>query len=82
MSDTGDMSQLVTDGGVVHVIASGEGHDADDGHDAGHGSSPGHGHGEDGEPLGPIDLAAWAYAAGGALVGLVTALALYVAANA
>lgn len=81
MTDTDDMSQL-TDGAVIHGIASGDGHDAGDDHDAGHGSSHGHGHGEAGEPLGPIDLAAWAYAAGGALVGLVTVLALYVAAKA
>jgi hypothetical protein len=70
------MSQLDTNAGVMHGSAGG------DGHDAGDGSSHGHGHAQAGEPLGPIDLAAWVYAAGGALVGLVTAAALYVAANA
>jgi len=39
----------------------------------------GHGHAPAGEPLGPVDVAAWAYAAVGAVLGLLVALALYVA---
>jgi hypothetical protein len=70
------MSQSDTNASVMHGSTGGHGHDA------GASSSHGHGHEEPGEPLGPIDLAAWAYAAGGAFVGLVTAVALYVAANA
>jgi hypothetical protein len=43
-----------------------------------------HGHGPDEATgsLGPIDLVAWAFAAAGAAVGLVTALALFVASGA
>jgi hypothetical protein len=48
--------------------------------DSGHGH--GHGHEDEVEPLGPPDLMGWAYAAAGGAVGLVTALALYVAAHA
>ena len=44
-----------------------------DGHDEGHGHAPA------GEPLGPVDLAAWAYAGGGAVLGLLVALALFIA---
>jgi hypothetical protein len=46
-----------------------------------HEPAAGHGHGPDeaGEPLGSIDVVAWAYAAAGAAIGLVTALALFVA---
>lgn len=36
----------------------------------------GHGHGPIGEPLGPVDLAAWAYAGAGALLGVLVVLAL------
>ena len=74
MPDTGGMSHVDTEEAVD------PGGTVVQGHDAGHGSS--HGHGEAGEPLGPIDLAAWLYAAGGALIGLLTAFALYLAANA
>jgi hypothetical protein len=44
----------------------------------GNGHAEGHGHAV-GEPLGPIDLTMWAYAAAGSLLGLVVILALYVA---
>jgi hypothetical protein len=44
-----------------------------DGHDDGHGHAPVT------EPLGPVDLVAWAYAGGGAVLGLVIALALFAA---
>jgi hypothetical protein len=43
------------------------------------GSGHGHGHDEAGERLGPVDVVAWTYAAGGAAIGVVTALALFVA---
>lgn len=43
------------------------------GHDAGHGHEPA------AETLGPPDLVAWAYAIAGGAVGVVVALALYVA---
>ncbi len=46
---------------------------ASDGHDDGHGHEP------TGEPLGPVDVTTWAYAAGGALMGVLVALALFVA---
>ncbi len=44
-----------------------------DGHDEGHGQVPAR------EPLGPVDVTAWAYAITGALLGLVVALALFIA---
>jgi len=53
--------------------------DPSQGHGAGQDTSHGHGHEATSEPLGPVDLVAWAYAAAGALVGLVTVLALYLA---
>jgi hypothetical protein len=43
-----------------------------------HGGSHGHGTVED-EPLGPVDLAAWAYAVAGAALGLLLVIALYLA---
>ncbi len=39
----------------------------------------GHGHAPAAEPLGPIDLRAWAYAVMGGAVGLVVVVALFVA---
>ena len=48
-------------------------HAATDAHDDGHGHAPA------GEPLGPLDLMAWAYAAGGAVLGALVALALFIA---
>ena len=49
------------------------------GHGSGSGHDPEHAHTPDAEPLGPIDLAAWAYAIGGGAVGLLVVLALYAA---
>lgn len=64
MADTGAMSDADTN------------HDStanaqDDGH--------GHGHAPASEPLGPVNLTSWAYAAGGAVLGLLVALALFIA---
>ncbi len=39
----------------------------------------GHGHAPSGEPLGPVDVTAWAYALGGSLLGLLVIVALYIA---
>lgn len=75
MSDTGAMSQDHDDEQVASHAEPAEDH-AD-----GSAGAHGHGHEEAGEPLGPPDLAAWGYAISGALLGLVTALALYAAAR-
>ena len=48
-------------------------HAATDAHDDGHGHAPVD------EPLGPVDLTAWAYAVGGAALGALVALALFIA---
>jgi hypothetical protein len=48
-------------------------HPATDAHDDGHGHDPA------GEPLGPIDWEAWAYTIGGAALGMLVALALFIA---
>lgn len=48
-------------------------HSATDAHDDGHGHAPA------GEPLGPIDWEAWAYAIGGGALGALAALALFIA---
>ena len=48
-------------------------HAATDAHDDGHGHAPA------GEPLGPVDLLAWAYAGSGAVLGALVALALFIA---
>jgi hypothetical protein len=61
-----------------------EGHDPG-AHDAeaGHGThAAGHGADEADEPLGPIDVVAWAYTLAGAALGVVTVLTLYVASTA
>jgi hypothetical protein len=71
------MSDVDT-GPAAHVVAA-DGHGDAHGHDAGHGS--GHGHDDPEEPLGPLDLAAWAYAIAGGLLGLVTAMGFYMAAH-
>lgn len=49
--------------------------------DATHATADTHddGHGHSGEPLGPIDWGAWAFAIGGAVLGALVALALLVA---
>jgi hypothetical protein len=67
MSETDTAGHTTVD---EHVTGEAVGHDA------------GHGHGAAGEPLGPPDLMAWAYALTGGAVGLVVALALWVAAAA
>lgn len=50
-------------------------HAASTGHDEDHG----HGHAPVGRPLGPVDVATWAYAAAGSLLGLLVVAALFVA---
>lgn len=78
MSDTGPMSDA--DPGMTIVAPAHESRQDDAGDlDSSHGH--GHGHEDAAEPLGPPDLMAWAYAVAGGAVGLVTALALYVAAH-
>lgn len=39
----------------------------------------GHGHAPEGEPLGPVDVTLWAYALGGAVLGVLVVLALLIA---
>ena len=65
MTDTGVMS----DADAAHVSAT----DDNDDHASGHGQAP------VSEPLGPVNLTAWAYTIAGAAVGVVVALALLVA---
>ena len=76
MSDTGPMSDADLGKTAAAPAHDSRPDDAGD-HDSGHG----HGHEDAVEPLGPPDLMAWAYAVAGGAVGLVTALALYVAAH-
>jgi hypothetical protein len=49
----------------------------DHGDPSAHGSVDDHGHGTPAEPLGPVDVRAWAAAIGGAALGIVVILALY-----
>lgn len=79
MSDTGPMSDA-DPGTAAPAPAHDSRHDDAGDHDSSHGH--GHGHEDAAEPLGPPDLMAWAYAVAGGAVGLVTAVALYVAAHA
>jgi hypothetical protein len=58
-----------------------DGHHAAGDHDADPGGGHGHDHEEPAVPLGPPDIVAWVYALAGGAVGLVTALALYVASH-
>lgn len=54
--------------------------DTDTNHDsAANVEDDGHGHAPAGEPLGPVNLTSWAYAGGGAVLGLLVALALFIA---
>jgi len=53
--------------------------DADANHATSGAHADGHGHGPAGEPLGPIDWEAWAYAVGGSLLGALVVLALFIA---
>lgn len=62
----------MSDADPTHAPAGG----AHDDHGSGHGAH------EPSEPLGPIDVAAWGYAIAGGAVGVVVALALYVAGGA
>lgn len=48
-------------------------------HAAGDEHGQDHGHGPAGEPLGPVDVATWAYALAGSLLGLLVIVALLVA---
>lgn len=50
---------------------------AADAHDDGHRSA--HGQAAESEPLGPVDVTAWAYSLAGGAVGAVVAVALLVA---
>lgn len=68
MTDTGPMSDRHASNATG---TTGHGYAAD--HDSEHAHAP------DVESLGPIDLVAWAYAIAGGAVGLLVALALYVA---
>jgi hypothetical protein len=59
----------------VSVIDVHDGHGPDD-----HSGAGGHGHpAHESEPLGPIDVTAWAYALAGVALGVLVVLALYVA---
>jgi hypothetical protein len=49
----------------------------DHGGAAAHDAGDGHGHRAPSEPLGPVDRRAWAAAIGGAALGIVVILALY-----
>jgi hypothetical protein len=52
-----------------------DGHGPDD-----HGGAGGHGHpAHESEPLGAVDVAAWAYALTGAALGVLVVIALYMA---
>ena len=53
--------------------------DADTAHASTDAHDDGHGHAPADEPLGPIDWGAWAYAIGGAALGALVALALFIA---
>ncbi len=53
--------------------------DADNSHASADGHDDGHGHAPAGEPLGPVDVVAWAYAIAGAALGALVALALFIA---
>ena len=70
MSDTTDMSDAETTAKTGTTPPT-----PTEDHDAGHG----HGHAPTGEPLGPIDWTAWGYALAGTVMGLLIALALFVA---
>ena len=53
--------------------------DADTTHATTDGHGGDHGHAPAGEPLGPIDWETWAYAIGGAVLGALVVLALFIA---
>jgi hypothetical protein len=76
MSPADDAHDAETHAGGVHAEDALAAH-ADDAHGTGH--SIGHDHDEPGEPLGPVDVVAWAYALAGGALGVVTAAALFAA---
>lgn len=53
--------------------------DADTSHATTDAHDDGHGHAPAGEPLGPVDIVLWGYALAGSLLGLLAALALFIA---
>jgi hypothetical protein len=53
--------------------------DADTTHAPADGQDDGHGHAPVSEPLGPIDWETWAYTIGGAVLGALVVLALFIA---
>lgn len=53
--------------------------DADTSHARDDEHATGHGHASAGEPLGPVDVTAWGYALVGGVIGVLVALALFVA---
>ena len=53
--------------------------DADTTHAAADAHDDGHGHAPASEPLGPIDWETWAYTIGGAVLGALVVLALFIA---
>jgi hypothetical protein len=86
MADTGDMTDTpdhpvprTPAGASPGVRDDAHGHDGHDAHDshAGHGT-----HEVMGEPLGPVDVAAWAAALLGAGIGALVLVALWVAISA
>jgi hypothetical protein len=81
MSDTARMSVTDPHAGSVDASIAHDDHYAGGDPDPGMAGGHGQGHQEAAEPLGPPDLVAWAYAVAGGAMGLVTALALYVASH-
>ncbi len=69
MPDTTGMPEAEITHATTDEAGHGHGHDSD--HDGAHAPA--------GEPLGPVDLGAWAYTLGGSMLGLLTVLALYIA---
>ena len=53
--------------------------DLDTSHSTTDAHEDGHGHAPAGEPLGPVDLTAWAYALAGAALGALVIAALFIA---
>lgn len=53
--------------------------DSENAHATSAGHDEDHGHGTASEPLGPVDVMTWAYAAAGSLLGLLVVAALFVA---
>lgn len=81
MPDTAAMSDPDPHAATAVAAPATDDHHAAGDHEPDGGHGHGHGHEEASEPLGPPDLTAWAYALAGGAVGLVTAIALYVASH-